>query len=136
MVVLGALALLVTLVVVALVANQRVEKPRLWPTEAELSQPDRAARLIGEWVYEGSIDHEYGEFRPAEGKYEESYTDGLMVVHSDNDSDGQRSAWAIEPDGRLRLDGDDGSIRVPDFFFRGDKLYIEGDSAWDQYRRR
>lgn len=133
----SGLVVLVILVVVAMLANQRDDRTQLWPTHSELAQQDRASALVGEWIYEGSIIHEDNEFYPAESTLIQRFTaDGLMTIEDEDDSYDERYSWTIDKEGRLDMAGEDGSFSVPTFFFRDDKLYIEGDSAWDRFRRR
>jgi hypothetical protein len=137
LVVLGA-----TVLVIAVVAGVFV----LWfgpaahhtfaPTAAELNRPDRAAKLIGSWIYLGSILMEDGKFMPPptrlvrtfspDGTERGSYVMKGEDMHWEIDSQGRLHEWATNA-----VDETYGQ-----FFFRNSKLYVEGDSAWEEYQRR
>ena len=125
--------------VIGIVLRER-SHPRFWPTDAELSEPGRADRLIGTWTYLGSIlmvaddailkppqlrDH-IRTFWPSGTGRERYFTD--------SDPSWEIFRWKISQ-GRLHERGR-GYESWAQFFFRDGKLYIEGNSSWDVYQRR
>ena len=108
----------------------------LQPTEAELSQPDRADRLVGTWVYLGSVMLVDNSFSPGTREACTFRADGRCSC------DGA-DRWEVDAQGLLHLwdsrgpsaDGEDDDGWA-EFFFRNGKLYLTGDSQWEVYRRQ
>ncbi|MGV8083635.1 MAG: hypothetical protein AB2L09_08415 [Coriobacteriia bacterium] len=89
----------------------------------------------GTWVYVGSTYHEDGRFIPAEPAPVTTWTfssDGIAVESCGSDTETWN--WDIDSQSRLHLWTEGDSATSSKFFFRSGKLYIEGDSAWDEYR--
>lgn len=134
-----ALALWAGLMVYALAGGLEIESREassktLGPTQAELTQPGRANRLVGTWVYLGSFmvaDDNYDSFASGSGPTCTFRADGHCNYEEAN-------RWEVDHDGRLHLWSSSSSLFVAwaEFFFRNGKLYLEGDSQWQVYRRQ
>ena len=99
------------------------------PAGGELMQPDKASRLPGTWVYQGFILLGEDHLNAVNNNLRVTFSgDGRTNYMGD-------SRWKVDAKGRLRLSGDKGLDEIADFFFHDGKLYIQGDSNWEEYQR-
>jgi hypothetical protein len=138
LVIAAALVLVIAIAVGVFVlrSGSAAARQTLWPTAAELSQPDGAARLLGGWVYRGTVLMDDGGFIPSPSRQMRTFSaDG--TERDTSFPKGVHLRWATASHGQLHeWATNDVYDAYPHFFFRNNRLYIEGDSSWEVYQRR
>jgi len=102
------------------------------PTDAELTQADRASQLVGRWSYLGVIGRDDAKFIPG------GHMTATFAPNGQCRYEGMNH-WAVDQQGQLHIRLGNGSQENghQQFFFRGGYLYLEGDDGtWEKWQRQ